>query len=85
MACCACGEPAEMIDGKFNHARFDVPDLEDAHGMRAAHICKSCCTWAVVAWSIKAKLERVEPPAPPTPTGPPTATGEAPELKAQAA
>lgn len=85
MACCACGEPAEMKDGKTNHARFDVADPDNCLAVATRYICKPCCSWAVNAWAIKAKLERVPPPAPPTTTGPPTATGEAPQLKAQAA
>lgn len=83
MACCACGETAEIKDGKFNHASFEIP--RDGAGYLAAltTICKPCCTAAVCAWAIKAKLERAEPPPTPTPTGPPTSTGETP-LEAQA-
>lgn len=80
MACCACGESAELKDGKLNHARFATHC-----GLTFVHICRLCCTQAVMGWAVKHKIDSIEPPAPPTPTGPPTATGEAPELKAIAA
>jgi hypothetical protein len=70
-----------MKDGKFNHAVFYT--AEEGLEEYTAKICKACCTRAVAAWAIKAKLERAEPPPTPTPTGPPTATGESP-LEAEA-
>ena len=59
MNCIACGLPNKMLNRQFLMASFVSagPMAKGPH-----YICRECCSLAVMAWAIKAKVDSQDPP-----------------------